>query len=186
MLRLLPPTVRFFEPRKKAPFPSIDPTVVPPIVSPDMSKEAVALALISLAFPPDAESLKNVALPPPLFVIVALSASDVFKNCSALSLTAVCNHTRSGRSGVLEIGKAAPSTVRDRRISSRGGIKKAHATTLTTICDHSGTGSSGVSENQGGDSEADRRGSGDGRGVIIDRRIARTRGVLENGKAASI
>jgi len=68
----LPPTARFFELRKTLPAPSIEPAVVPPVVSPEMSSWPVPFKM-NRAVPPLA--LSAIKLPPPLLVVmVALPA----------------------------------------------------------------------------------------------------------------
>src|SRR5579864_8312639 len=80
--RSLPPTVRVFAPRKIVPAPSIEPAVVPPVESAEMSKKPVVLKM-KRAVPPLA--LSNIKIWP-LLVMVALAAVLVLKNSRRLSL----------------------------------------------------------------------------------------------------
>ena len=79
MLCSLPPTVRFFEPRKIVPLPAIEPTVVPAEFNPAIVMNAVGFALTSAAFPPDEPRINSVNELFPLFVIVAFPLSNFQK-----------------------------------------------------------------------------------------------------------
>src|SRR6266478_6576270 len=78
--RLLKPTMRFFDPRKKLPPPSIEPAVMPPELSPDMSTEAPEPGTrMRRAWPPVLLSINKIwpANAPPggvWLIIVALPA----------------------------------------------------------------------------------------------------------------
>src|SRR5262249_25268474 len=74
--RLLPPTARFFEPRKIEPAPSIEPAVMPALVSGDRSMVPVA-PLMRRAVPAVLELKKSIR---PLLVMVALPAVLELKN----------------------------------------------------------------------------------------------------------
>ena len=73
VLRLLSPTVSALPPRKTVPAPSIEPAVMPPVVSPDISSVAVTPLRMKRAVPPEALSVNCTSLS--VFVVmVALPA----------------------------------------------------------------------------------------------------------------
>src|SRR6266702_6097099 len=85
--RLLPPIARFFEPRKTLPTPSIEPAVVQPVTSAEISRAPLPFR-VKRAVPPLALSAIKV-LPPLLAMIVAPPAVLLLKKIKSLVVVMV-------------------------------------------------------------------------------------------------